>query len=217
MQQPAVLLIILIITINFSQPSLARPVSYPQGWTSMLMMNSDTNSLHIHYSPSAKYSLGYRAEDWLDEDYQIHALQVNTLLKRWNEESSQANLYLKSAIGAAYGDDDMGFDDGAEASAFVGIAADWETRRYFISYENRYTKISSVDDFYMQSLRLGIAPYIGDYGDLHTWLMVEVEHKPEKRDALMANFIVRLFKGSHLVEAGVSDQGDAMFNWVYRY
>ena len=182
----------------------------------MIMNNSDRNSLHVHYSPSRRYSLGYKLEYWRDGEYTINALQMNNLLKRWNSPDSQANLYLKSGIGC--GRSDAGsFDNKVEPAVFTGIAADWESRRFFVSYENRYTDTGSIDDFYMQSARVSIAPYIGDYGDLHIWLMLEVDHKPENADPFTATPIIRLFKGVHLVEAGISDQGDLLLNWVIRY
>ena len=94
---------------------------------------------------------------------------------------------------------------------------DWENRRFFTSYENRYTKAGDLKDFYMQSARVGIAPYIGDYGDLHTWAMLEVDHSPQGEDHFTVTPMVRFFKDVHLVEAGVSNRGDVLFNWVIRY
>lgn len=177
----------------------------------MTMNNGDRNSLHLHYSPTAKTSLGYKFEYWRDGEYTINAFQMNNLLKRWNKKYSQANLYLKSGIGVAHKDNDDDF------AAFTGIATDWESQRFFTSYSNRYTEAGDIDDFYMQSARVGVAPYIGDYGDLHTWLMLEVEHKPEAKDKLTITPMIRLFKGVHLLEGGISDQGDVLFNWVIRY
>ena len=203
-----------ILTINTSV--WARPVSYPEGWTSMFMSNSDRRSLHVHYSPSAKYSLGYKLEYWRDDKYTINALQINNLLKRWNGFDSQANFWLKSGIGVAHSDRDR-FTDKTEAAAFTGIAVDWENRRFFISYENRYTEAGAFGDFYMQSARIGVTPYIGKYGDLHTWLMLEVDHKPEDEDRLTLTPMVRFFKGVHLVEVGLSDRGRILFNWIIRY
>lgn len=69
----------------------------------------------------------------------------------------------------------------------------------------------------MQSARVGVAPYVGDYGDLHTWLMLEVEHNPEADDKFTLTPLVRLFKDVHLVEAGMGDDGSVLFNWVIRY
>lgn len=206
-------LIGLMLTPNLAQ---ARPVSYPGGFTVMTMNDADRHSAHLHYSPTAKYSIGYRAEYWRDSDMQLHALQMNNLLKRWNGPASQANLYLKSGIGLAQSDKGN-FDNKIEAAAFTGIATDWETRRYFISYENRYTEAGDIDDFYMQSARVGIAPYVGDYGDLHTWLMLETQHSPENKDPWTVTPLVRLFKGVNLMEAGISNKGDILFNWVIRY
>lgn len=208
--------LLFVAALNGNSLAEARPVSYPEAWTTMINNNGDRHSLHAHYSPTANYSIGYKAEYWRDADYTLQAVQLNNLLKRWNQRESQANLYLKSGAGIAY------MNGGAnehemEPAAFTGIAADWEDRRFFVSYENRYTHAESIDDFYMQSARVGIAPYIGDYGDLHTWLMLEVEHTPEGNDPITVTPMVRLFKDVHLIEAGISDAGDILFNWVIRY
>jgi len=189
----------------------ARPVSYPGGYTVMFMNDDDANAMHLHYSPSAKYSLGYRFEHQRDEDYELHALQGNILLKRWNNPASQANFYLKSGIGFADGSDD------GSLAGFVGIAADWEDRRFFTSYENRIVEAGDVDSFFMQHARAGVAPYVGDYGDLHTWFMVQVHHTPKDEDKVTVTPLVRFFKDVHLLEAGISNQGKVLFNYVIRY
>lgn len=189
----------------------ARPVSYPGGVTAMTMNNGDMNSLHLHYSPTAFTSLGYKAEHWRTGDYNIHAVQMNNLLKRWNMPAAQANVYLKSGVGIAVQ------SENSEPVVYSGIATDWENRRFFVSYENRYTAAGDIDDFFMQSARAGVAPYIGEYGDLHTWLMVQVDHKPEADEKVTITPLVRFFKDVHLVEAGLSNQGDVTFNWVVRF
>ncbi len=190
---------------------MARPVSYPGGWTGMIMNTPDTNSFHAHYSPTARYSVGYKIEHWRDDDYTLHMAQMNNLLNRWNGRDYQANIYLKSGLGIS----DNTENDGL--AGFSGVALDWENRRFFTSYENRYTKVSDVDDFYMQSARVGVAPYIGDYGDLHTWFMLQVDHQPENQHAVTVMPMVRFFKDVHLVEAGINNQGSVLFNWVIRY
>ena len=48
--------------------ALARPVSYPSCTTIMQMSDVDAHSIHIHYSPTAKYSVGYKSEYWRDEE-----------------------------------------------------------------------------------------------------------------------------------------------------
>ncbi len=194
----------------------ARPVSYQGGWTAMFMNDADKHSAHIHYSPTVNTSLGYKLEYWRDGDFTVNAIQMNNLLKRWNKKGSQANIYLKSGLGVAYSDAGD-FDGETDPAGFVGLAADWENRRFFVSYENRYTEAGDIADFYTQSARVGITPYIGEFGDLHTWIMLQADHKPESDNTLTFTPLIRMFKGVHLGEAGISDEGDILFNYVIRY
>jgi hypothetical protein len=141
---------------------------------------------------------------------------MNNLLKRWNQKDSQANIYLKSGLGIAHSDT-VSFDNETQAAGFTGIAADWENRHLFTSYENRYTEAGNIADFYSQAAREGWAPYEGDYGDIHTWLMLEMEHAPEAEENITLTPLIRVFKDVHLLEAGMSTRGDVLFNYVFRY
>jgi len=207
---------LLCVGLMLHSNSYARPVSYPGGWTFMTMNNGVRNSAHIHYSPTAKISLGVRHEDWKNRDFSMTMLQANILLKRWNKKYSQANLYLKTGLGTAKTDLQR-FTDDRDTAGFVGFAADWEDRRYFISYENRFTDAGKFDDFFQQSVQAGWAPYQGDYGDLHTWLMLRIDHQQKTEDKLIITPLIRLFKGVHLLEAGVSDNSKLLLNYIYRY
>ena len=199
-----------------SDSAHARPVSYPGGWTLMQMNDKGSNALQLHYSPTARYSIGYRGEYFRDSTWQFHGAQVNYLVNRWNNVGSQANLYLKSSIGLAYREHHAS-DYQAKPAGTLGIAWDWETRRYFTSYENRYVNAGDANRFYQQSARIGIAPYIGDYGDIHTWLMLQVDHEPSQDESISITPLVRLFKGETLVEAGISTRKEALLNWVVRF
>lgn len=205
-----------IICLSLALPAFARPVSYPDGWTVMQMNNPDRNRLHVHYSPTFKHSIGYVGEYQREEEYQLHALQLNQLVKRWNAPASQANFYVKTGVGVAQSDAGT-FDSKTDFAAYTGIAMDWEDRRYFTSYENRAMSAGDIDSDFSQSARIGIAPYIGDYGDLHTWLMLQVDHMPGDDDQLTVTPLVRLFKGVNLVEAGMNDNGEVLFNWIIRF
>ena len=62
--------------------------------------------------------------------------------------------------------------------------ADWETRSLFAGYRSRYLDAGRFGDQFSQAARLGFAPYVGDTGDLHTWLMLEIDHRPEGEDTV---------------------------------
>lgn len=210
------LLLMSALLAGLAMPAMAMPVSYPGGWTVMQMNDAFSNSLHIHYSPTAKYSVGYKGEYFREGEWQFHGVQLNNLLHRWNNHDSQANLYLKSAVGVAYSDQGV-FDHKTEAAGFTGIAGDWENRRFFTSYENRVIYAGDIEKEFSQKARVGIAPYIGDYGDVHTWLMLQVDHAPSARDNVTVTPLVRLFKGADLLEAGVNNNGKILFNYVHRF
>ena len=97
------------------------------------------------------------------------------------------------------------------------MSTDWENQRYFIQYANRYTKAFEINDFYTQFIHFGIAPYIGEYGDIHTWFMIKIDHTPEFKRNLVITPHLRFFKNVHLVEVGADTKGNVMFNYVFRY
>ena len=191
----------------------ARPVSYPGGWTAMQMNNGDASSLHLHYSPTASDSIGFYAERNWAEDVQFTGLQYNRLLKRWNGPSSQANTYLKLGVGEA---DPFG-DAAGELSGFAAFAADWETRRWFTSYEARATDYAGNQSL-RHSARVGVAPYIGDFGDLHTWLMLQVDNHPEAAEPTTTTPLIRFFKDVQMVEIGYTlETEELLANWIIRF
>lgn len=197
-------------------PAHARPISYPDGWMLMQMNDGGMHSVNLQYTFTPHFSLGYVGEYWREDEWQFHGAQFNVLLKRLNMPGSQANFYLKSAAGVAYSDAGA-FDSEIEPAAFTGFAADWENRRFFTMYENHLVYAANIDKFFMQKARVGITPYIGDYGDLHTWLMLEVEHNPEQDDNVVFTPLVRLFKDVYLFEGGISEKGDILFNATLQF
>ena len=97
------------------------------------------------------------------------------------------------------------------------MAIDWEDRRFFTSYENRLHYSPNIEKFYMQQVKVGVAPYVGKYGDLHTWLMLMVQHMPNSNKKFVYTPFLRMFKGDFLGEIGLSDFGDIMFNVIKRF
>lgn len=171
-----------------------------------------SSAVHVHYSPTAKTSVGYLGEIFREDDYLFNGVQVNNLLKRWNKPASQANIYLKSGLGLASSDGTH------RPAAFTGVAMDWEDQRWFTSYSVKAMTAGSIDGAMRQKARVGVAPYIGDYGDLHTWLMLETAHQPNDTTPVTVTPLIRLFQGPVLIEAGYSLMGDGpLLNFAYRF
>lgn len=207
---PSLLCFVMIIG---AQPAFARPISYPGGWMFMTENDGTRNAADINYTLDPTLALGLRSEYDRSENYQIHTFTMNNRLWRSNQPDAQANLYLLSGIGYAF---DNGSNDTSPA-AFTGIEADWENRRIFTSYQNKFTYAGDIDTEFSQSARIGIAPYIGESGDLHTWLMLQADHRPEGDHKFEVTPLIRLFKGTDLVEAGISNKGTVLFNYTHQF
>ncbi len=178
----------------------------------MLHNDGMMNVSHIHYSPTVNYSIGWRHEYMRDSGAHADMAQLNWLIKRWNNPESQANLYLFSGAGIAYD------GDNTEPAAFTGLSVDWEDRRWFVQYENRFFHAGRFDKYVNHKARIGIASYKGDFGDLHTWLMMEIGYNAKKDNSLTTTPLIRLFQGPVLGEAGYNLQDKTgLFNLMVRF
>lgn len=177
----------------------------------MSMNDVDMNALHFFYTPSPRYSWGLSHEYLRESKANMTAVQGNYLIKRWNLPEAQANLYFKGGAGVAYGSGDQ------EPAVYGGVAADWENRRLYTSYENHFIWAGDVHKSAAHTARVGVAPYIGDYGDLHTWLMLQTDYDAGDKDSFSVTPLVRMFKGTTLVEAGYNLDDGILFNLMMTY
>lgn len=201
----------IIILILLPHLAFARNVSYVGGWTVLSNYDDDSFASLVHYTPHRAFSLGYRYEYFKDREWHYNGLQLNFLAKRWNNPDSQANFYVLSSIGNAYSNY-KDLDDEKETAGFIGMATDWEDRRFFVSYENRYVQAGSIAESFAQKARVGVAPYIEEFGGLHTWLMLELNHNNQRDEDVTLTPLVRFFKGNVMTEFGWTIDGGAMAN-----
>jgi hypothetical protein len=211
------LAVLLLVTSGLiGLPISARPVSYAGGWTLIEESDQQSTSVLVHYSPASNWSIGPRVEVNRDLDYALYSIHPTWLAKRWFGSDYQGNLYLHAGAGLATGINDNPLGD--DFAIHGGVMADWETRSLFAGYRSRYLDAGHFGDQFSQAARLGFAPYVGDTGDLHTWLMLEIDHRPEADDTVTATPLIRLFKGPLLLEAGYNlSAKQPLFNFTYRF
>ena len=209
-------LLALSIFAALSHAVQARPVSYAGGWTIIGESDRQLSSVLVHYTPSPNMSLGLRTEVNRDSDFAIYSVHPTLLAKRWFGGDYQGNLYFHGGIGVASGINNRPGSD--QMALYGGVMADWETRSLFVGYRNRYLEAGDYANQFMQAARVGFAPYEGDSGDLHTWLMLEIDHRPSDPDSVTATPLIRFFKGPLLVEAGYNlTVNQPLFNFTYRF
>lgn len=203
-------------SMMISTTSEARPVSYQGGWTLIQESDWQTTSGLVHYTITPKISLGARVELDHENDTVFYGGQATYLVKRWFGKDHQANLY--AFTGAGIIEEAGSGQTGSDEAVFVGAMADWETRRWFVSYGIRGFDGGDIDKSFMQMGRVGVAPYVANTDALHTWLMLQVHHRPDNAEPLSVAPLVRFFKGAALVEAGYNlNTEKPLLNFTYRF
>ena len=198
------LAILFVVLLIGSLSVLARPISYSGGSTVMVRSDEQRDNIYFHYSPTFKYSLGIEGgkHKYLNDDYVN--LRFTYLLNRRNTVGSQRNVYFTSGVSLE-----------SEADFYYGIQGDWETRRWFSGIGFQQTT-SDTQDYSSQYLQFGIAPYLGNYGDLHTWLMLK-STRNSIDDEWNTTPIIKIFQGSALLELGYSKSSQWDVHFIYRF
>jgi hypothetical protein len=209
--KPALLLLILFD----GSIAEAKPISYVDGVMAMQENDETGHTFSVDYTITPNYAVGWY-DKWEENekggrDYSVHGPEFNTLIKRWNLEDGQGNIYNSTGAGIAEG------DGKTRGAAWTSFMADYETRRIYSSYEIRGMAADDINAYVWQRARLGAAPYAAGYNDVATWLMMQVDDHPGKTETYVATPLVRLFYKSSLVEVGYSSNKHLMFNWELQF
>ena len=192
----------ILVTFVFICNVDARPISYSGGHTLMHFNDSMKESIYYHYSPTYKFSIGLETMQNKVFSTNETNIRFTYLLNRKNTKISQRNLYFQSAISTK------------DNNYTYGIHGDWETRRYFIGFD--YKEVKNIIDYTDNHIQLGVAPYLGEYGDLHTWFMLKTK-KNSINNKQITYPVVKFFKGNVLLELGYDKKTEWDFHLMYRF
>ena len=189
--------------------SIAKPIAFAGGTTAMVEYGAGTmEEAQVFFAPSHRWSVGggYLT---LDSDVDGSARRIayaraNWLVKRWNLEGAQANVFAWGGAGGASGN---GFS-GRVLAGNAGAQADYETRRVYASLKTDFYD-SSEFTHRIDTLQLGVAPYEHEYHQLAVWLLVQGRtYTGDLYRGTEWAALLRVFKGSVWVEAGVTEDGN---------
>jgi hypothetical protein len=196
----------------------AKPIAYAQGTTVMAEYGGGTmNEAQVFYAPRYDWSLGGGYLE-LDSDVterrrEITYLRLNYLVKRWNRETAQANLFTWGGAGSAYRSE----TNDHEAAWNAGAQLDYETRRIYGSVK---TDLQSGRGFThrIDTLQMGIAPYEHDYDTLATWFVIQGrEYTGGVHEGTEWALLLRLFKGGAWLDAGITDGGKVQAMMMFNF
>jgi hypothetical protein len=117
---------------SVAAPTQAKPLSYVGG-TMVMQENDETGyTLSIDYTFNPHFALGLYSKYEINQDeFWMAGPQLNTLIKRWNLPDGQGNIFSMTGAGMAR----QGSNN--QPAAWAGLLADYETRRWFFSFEPR--------------------------------------------------------------------------------
>jgi hypothetical protein len=191
-----------------SLPAPAKPIAFANGTTVMAEYGAGTmKEAQIFHAPRYFWSLGVGHTELdsevADRRREITYARANYLVKRWNLESAQANVFTWGGVGSAY----VSETDGHELTWNAGAQVDYETRRVYGSLKTDLFR-SAAFSHRIDTLQLGVAPYEHDVDTLATWFVVQARrYTHDIHDGTEWALLMRLFKKGAWIEAGATIDG----------
>jgi hypothetical protein len=208
--KPILFLISLIIILPLQTE--AKPLSYVDGTMAMQENDETGHTLSLDYTFDPHFALGlYSKYEIGGNEFYMAGPQLNTLLKRWNLPDGQGNIFSMMGGGAARQ------GSHSQPAAWLSFLGDYETRRWYFSYEPRVTYAGDIEKSFWQRAYAGFAPYLANYDELNTWLLVKLDHHPAKNDHFVVTPVIRFFYKTIWLEAGYSSNNHVMVNWTVQF
>jgi hypothetical protein len=188
--------------------ALAHPVAYQgsvgiMGYHSPGMSDMELNYSIRHWIAPSVQTMRF-TEGTSRPDFVLG--KINLLAYRKNGADYQGNVYLHAGGGHSL--------LSRRGVYHGGITADIEDRRLYFLTQWDVTRSSAGTEAWFWKVRGGFAPYIGQFEDLHSWLILEANRKNlgDKRIELVPT--LRFFYQNVLWEVGASLKGEIHFNYI---
>lgn len=193
----------------------AHPTSYKEAIGLMSYNTPKMSEVLLTYSLEHNFAI---ATTYLrDSNSEFYIPRLNYLAKRWNNDSSQGNLYLSAGAGIEK------FNSKNYGVRLAEVVADWENRKYYIYFDHLYLKrdnesnpLLTHKDYNHSKLRIGTAPFLADYEDLNIWLILQGERHLDEQQVEMTQFL-RFYIKNTLWEIGAGFDGGWAFNYMIHF
>jgi hypothetical protein len=132
------------------------------------------------------------------------------LVKRWNSEHSQANVWFVLGAGPVKGNDFAG----SRTMLAPGLSADYETTRVYASAMARLYRAQGINhDF--ASVRAGFSLFEVDYDEVQPWLVLEARRMRALSDRVEVTPMLRLIHKRYFVDIGINNAKQGRLNMMY--
>lgn len=206
---------ILFSVLLVSHTVYAHPTSYKDAVGLMSYNTPTMNEILLTYSLSHNFAI---ASTYLkDSKSEFYIPRLNFLVKRWNNEDSQANFYLSGGAGVEkYNSENFGV-------RLAETVLDWESRKYYVYLEHLYlnrdndTNLAiAKKDYNHTKFRVGTAPFLADYNDLNVWLILQADRHLDESQIELTQFL-RFYIKNSLWEVGANFNSGWAFNYMIHF
>lgn len=192
----------------------AAPMGFKGSVMAMGDFSQNWRETWVNYALTARDAVGVGGIDLRSDDQRkkrtLVEFNYTRLLKRWNLQDSQANVWLFAGVGEIRGNDFPG-------SRWVytpGFQVDFETTRVYLAATARLYRAAGVNhDF--ASVRAGFSFYEVDYDQTQPWLVLEARRMRGLSDKTEITPMLRLIHNRYFVELGVNNARQARANFMY--
>lgn len=198
--------------------------SAPLAWSHPVSFKDSIGIMGSHAPMMSHNQINYSFKHWFATGvHHIRSMDVqnrsatfasgNFLLKRWNGESFQANLYANIGIG------ESNLSGKSDAAGFGLLQFDIEDRKYYFLAKHLGLVTDRQTDFYQTVVRAGIAPYEDPFDGLHSWIILEWQEFNIRNVREMSDLtpFLRVFYRNLLFEIGQSFNGVTRFNYIVHF
>jgi hypothetical protein len=130
------------------------------------------------------------------------------LVKRWNNDSSQANIWF--GIDAGNTKDALNFS-GTRFGYMPSLQFDWETTRAYTLASVSTLRITGGRSYDTYKAQAGFSFYEAEFDEWQPWLVVEVKHMPGMYEKPEVTPFLRFISNSLYLEIGANLDGKPRF------
>ena len=212
MSRIALFCILFVVNMSFVY---AHPVSF-EGSKGIMGYHSPLLShVQLNYSFKHWFALGVHYYEVPNQQMDLSAgfVSANFLIKRWNGASYQANLY--GVIGA--GSSRLGTN--SQEALLSKLQFDIEDREYYFLASYGQINTEKMIDLKDGLVRFGVAPYVANYNDIHSWIILEWRSMELVEGGFVDDVtpFLRVFYKNLLFEIGQSFNGLTRFNYIVHF
>ena len=203
-----------LLVVGGAGPAVAAPMGFKGSVMAMGDFSPNWREAWVNHAFTARDAVGVgglsmRSDDETRTRTLVEA-NYTRLLRRWNLEDAQANVWLFAGIGSIRGNDFAG----SKLAYAPGVQVDYETTRVYLAATARLYRATGLNhDF--GSLRAGFSFYEADYDEVQPWLVLEARRMRGLSDTTEITPMLRLIHNRYFVELGVNNARQARANFMY--